>query len=208
MTKFKVGDVVKLVNVDGLYSSQNYGDDVRLELGETYPVVEVGGSLIVLMKSDGTTEGCLPYRVELVTRKQLVTREQTAESLKNNILSIRQEREQALSRLKALNTQEAEAILQLNALGFSLFEEGKTGSSPSKTVLYAEDIEEDMTNSENWENGDILEVITYTDDMIPFGALVKHADVDGCESPYTSSEYHDCWAISDCYLKFHSRPVK
>lgn len=202
MTKFKAGDVVKLVNIDGLYSSQNYGENVRLKLGETYPVAEIDGSLIVLMKSDGTTEGCLHHRVELVTRAQ------SAESLKNTIFSIRQEREQTLSKLKDLDTQEAEAISQLNALGFSLFEEEKANTFPLKTVLYEEGIEEDMTNSENWENGDILEVITHTNDMIPFGALVKHADVDGCESPYTSSEYHDCWAISDCYLKFHSRPVK
>ena len=77
-----------------------------------------------------------------------------------------------------------------------------------KDVLYAGDIKEDMTNCENWKNGDILRVITNSDRWIPFGTLVKHADADGCMCPFTSSEYHDRRAISDYHLKFHSRPVK
>lgn len=117
MSCVKVGDFVKLVNIDNLYFGQNHGEDVRLELGEIYPVTGIDGKFIRLMKSDGTTESCFPYRVELVGG------EETAESLKNTILSIQQEREQALYKLKDLDAQEAEAISQLNALGFSLFEE-------------------------------------------------------------------------------------
>ena len=83
----------------------------------------------------------------------------TAEGLKQVILSIQQEREQMLSKLKDLDTQEAEAISQLNTLGFSLFEEEKADNSSLKTVLYAEDIEEDMTDPENWKVGDMIECV-------------------------------------------------
>ena len=83
----------------------------------------------------------------------------TAEGLKQAILHIRQESEKMLSKLKDLDTQEAEAISQLNTLGFSLLEEGKVNSSPLKTVLYAQDIEEDMTDPENWEVGDMIQCV-------------------------------------------------
>ena len=203
MVKFKVGDVVKLVNIDGLYSSQPYGGNVRLELGETYPVVEVDGDLIRVMKSNGEVEGCYPYRVELVAE------EQTAEGLKNTILSIRQEREQTLSTLKDLDTQEAEAISQLNTLGFSLFEEGKVDSPLSETALSAEYIEEDMTDPKNWEVGDVIESIDRA--IAPLGSLATVIEVgndtiyrsggEGFSSGSFYSHSLDIW-------KFHSRPMK
>lgn len=204
MAKFKAGDVVKLVNIEGLYGSQNRSGRVRLELGETYPVTEVEGAIIRLMKSNGETEGCYPYRVELVTG------EQTAESLKNAIFSIRQEREQTLSKLKDLDTQEAEAISQLNALGFSLFEEGEVvNTPPSKTVLHAEDIEEDMTDPKNWEAGDVIESLDRN--IAPIGSLATVTKTtnsiiycsggEGFIAGHFGSDTLNIW-------KFHSRPVK
>lgn len=207
MTKFKAGDFVKLVNTYGLYPDQNYGEDVRLELGETYPVTEIDGDLICLMKSDGTTESCFPYRVALVTGGQ------TAESLKETILSIRQEREQTLSKLKDLDAQEAEAISQLNTLGFSLFEEGKVKSSPSKTVLYAEDIEEDMTDPKNWKVGDIFVCLKWyapgDSETYRAGDMCEMVGLEDGKWPELKSPrgYVTGIAPTDCFM-FHSRPVK
>lgn len=135
----------------------------------------------------------------------------TAEGLKQVILSIQQEREQALYKLKDLDIQEAEAISQLNALGFSLFEEGEVKSSPSKTMLYAEDIEEDMTDPENWKVGDMIRCVNgagwehWIDEgevaeMVKPLSLALHLKTRYGFQCFGSRYYQD--------FKFHSRPVK
>ena len=135
----------------------------------------------------------------------------TAEGLKQVILSIRQERELLLSKLKDLDAQEAEAISQLNALGFSLFEEGEVNSSPSKTMLYAEDIEEDMTDPENWKVGDMIRCVNgagwerWIDEgevaeMVEPPSPTLHLKTKYGLQDFGSMYYQD--------FKFHSRPVK
>lgn len=113
---FSIGDVVKLVNIGGLYTTSNYGENVRLELGETYPIAGIGENLIFLLKSDGTTEGCFPYRVELSVTSV------SAESLRNSILGIRSKRESLQKEVLQLEEQEKELVSQLKDKGFALID--------------------------------------------------------------------------------------
>lgn len=205
--KFKVGDVVKLVDIDGLYSSENVYNLERLELNKDYPVysVEDNGEFIKLIKDSGETEGVFSYR--LIHAEPEIT----AESLRNSILSLQQQRVSLQEQIEQNIAQEKSLTEQLKELGFLLIESKEQITNvvdEKKSVLYAEDIEEDMTDYRNWERGDVLEVITHDNPRVPFGALVKHDDRDGDGSPFTKSEYSSKWAIDSEYLKFHSRPVK
>lgn len=220
MTKFKVGDRVVVVesrpdvNEDN-YSNGDFGRVVKLA-----PWKEAWIETI-MESGDDTGKVCTMYTYEVAlvplettsveSDTVSIEKETSAESLRNSILEVRSKREELQKEVLQLDDQEKEALEKLKEQGFVLYE-GNVSKEPviteKKAVLYAEDIEEDMTNYENWKNGDILEVITHNDPTVPFGALVKHVDADGCWSPYTSSEHHNCWSIADCYLKFHSRPIK
>lgn len=116
-----------------------------------------------------------------------------------------------MSKLKGLDAQEAEAILQLNTLGFSLFEEGEVNTSPLKTVLYAEDIEEDMADPENWKVGDMIQCVNgkgwehWIDEgeiaeMVEPLSLTLHLKTKYGLQCVDSMYYQD--------FKFHSRQVK
>ena len=203
MAKFKIGDKVVVVDADSVHDTYKNGDTGVVVAYDVCP--DLAGDV---RREDGVIMNVYWSEVELV---EGVTNTITAESLRNSIFNIRSKREALQKEILQLEEQEKEAVEKLKEQGFVLYEDNvskEPAAKESKAVLYAEDIEEDMSSCENWENGDILEVITNSDGCVPFGTLVKHADVDGCLSPYTSSEYHDCWSIADCYLKFHSRPVK
>lgn len=207
MSGVKIGD--KVVVID---SRATGGDYKNGDVGVVV-FVHVSGNIEVqfdhYMYDQDFNEHYLYGSEYRVFQQHLVKEGQktTAEGLKQVILSVRQEREQALSKLKDLNTQEAEAISQLNALGFSLFEEGGVSSSPSKTVLYAEDIEEDMTDPKNWKVGDFLE-------QHKFSFKATYTPIVGIEQGKWYTEDRDGESSFGDYndmrndFKFHSRPVK
>ena len=201
MTKFKKGDIVTPTPVNGeLHTWLVRGNKYVVKNCYAEGLIDVEGEV----NKPGHGRGWSTDWFELVEKR---TTTSTAESLKELIFSIRQEREQTLSKLKDLDAQEAEAISQLNALGFSLFEEEKADNSSLETVLYAEDIEEDMTDPKNWRVGDVLEQhkyffkATYT----PIVEILQDEwyteDKDG------ESSFGDYDSMRNDF-KFHSRPVK
>lgn len=207
MTKFKVGDVVTPAYVDeGMHSWLIKGNKYIVESYYEEGFVDVSGEF------NGMGHCTLGWDVgwfTLATPSEQFT--ETAESLKALIFSLRKEREQTLSKLKGLDTQEVEAISQLNALGFSLFEEGKVNSSPSKTVLYVEDIEEDMTDPENWKVGDMIQCV----DGKGWERWIGEGEVAEMVEPlspmlHLKTKYGLQWFGSMHYqdFKFHSRPLK
>lgn len=201
MAKFKVGDVVKPSAKTAGYIH------THLIEGNSYTVIGHDYGLNVSGKFNDYGNGeCWGE-----DWFELAESDASAESLRNSILDIHSKREALQKEISLLDEQEKEAVEKLKEQGFVLYEGNVSKESAvteKKVVLYAEDIEEDMTNYENWKNGDILEVIAHGNPMVPFGALVKHDDCDGADSPYTKSEYNGKWAIRPAYLKFHSRPVK
>ena len=203
MVKFEIGDKVVVVDAHSVYDTYKNGDT-----GVVVAYDECQDLAGYVRREDGVIMNVYWYEVELV---EGVINATTAEYLRNSILEVRSKREALQKEILQLDEQEKEAVEKLKEQGFVLYE-GNVSKEPviaeKKVVLYAEDIEEDMTNCENWKNGDTLRVTTNSDRWIPFGTLVKHVDVDGCMSPFTSSEYHDHRAISDYHLKFHSRLVK
>lgn len=201
--KAKVGDRICIVFPVDTYGNYENGNE-----GEITNVDEKGAMVFFDHYEEGSgSMYVFNDEFEVITTGE----SKTAESLRNSILDIRSKREALQKEILQLDKQEKEVVEKLKEQGFVLYEGNVSKElviTEKKAVLYAEDIEEDMNNCENWKNGDILKVITLDNRMVPFGALVKHTDADGSMSPFTSSEYHDRWAISDCCLKFHSRPVK
>ena len=202
MAKFKVGDVVKPV------SMWDTGYHSYLIPGSKYKVLEEDDGVLVVEGKFNKTDSGEGWSEDWF---ELAESDTSAESLRNSILEVRSKREALQKEILLLDAQEKEAVEKLKEQGFVLYEGNVSKelvATENKSVLYAGDIEEDMNNCENWKNGDILKVIAFDNRMVPFGALVKHTDADGSMSPFTSSEYHDCWSIADYHLKFHSRPVK
>lgn len=208
MSKFEIGDKVVVVDAKPVYDTYKNGDT-----GVVVAYDECSAMAGYVRREDGVLMNVYWHEVELVEGEKDST---GAESLRNSILDIRSKREALQKEILRLDEQEKEAVEELKELGFVLYENNvskeldvkEVVATENKAVLYADDIEEDMSSCENWKKGDILEVITHTDSMIPFGALVRHDDFDGDDHPYTRSEYSSKWAIDSKYLKFHSRPVK
>lgn len=213
MAKFKVGDVVKLISDVGLYTFKNLYGHERLELDKDYTVysVENNGEFIRLIKDSGETEGVFSYR--LIHAEP----ETTAESLRNFILDIRSKREALQKEILQLDEQEKESVEKLKELGFVLYE-GNVSKEPvvteKKVVLYAEDIEEDMTNPGNWEVGDLfVRCEGKGTDYFEAGDNIRliDKDVEDEDEFYLKYEYldeSDYWYVKTENVKFHSRPVK
>lgn len=206
--EFKVGDVVVCTETDSSALEGNF-----LSQGQSYLVSGIDAydkfedSFLLKVENIETQQTTYAYEYRFNQKKETSV---TAESLRNSVLSLQQERVSLQEKIEQNIAQEKSLTEQLKELGFLLVESKQQPTNvvdEKKSVLYAEDIEEDMTNYRNWEHGDVLEVITHDDPMVPFGTLVKHNDRDGDGSPYTKSEYSSKWAIDGEYLKFHSRPV-
>ena len=205
MTKFKKGDIVTPTPVNGeLHTWLVRGNKYVVKNCYAEGLIDVEGEV----NKPGHGRGWSTDWFELVEKR---TTTSTAESLKELIFSIRQEREQTLSKLKDLDAQEAEAISQLNALGFSLLEEGKVNSSPLKTVLYAEDIEEDMTDPENWRVGDMIQCVNGKG----WERWIDEGEVAEMVEPLSPTLHLKTKYGLQCFgsmyyqdFKFHSRQVK
>ena len=154
---------------------------------------------------------------------KLLTEEYAAESLRNSILEVRSKREELQKEILQLDEQEKEAVEKLKEQGFVLYEENVAQplvgqalvTTENKAVLYAEDIEEDVTNPENWEVGDFVEAVENSIDSAYIKGKVYEID------DLRWYAYNDCtvytkvdskgsktngWSSDN--LKFHSRPVK
>ena len=211
MSGVKIGD--KVVVVD----AQDFSGDYRN--GDVAVVVYVYANGDIEVRFDhytydqGFNDHYLynsEYRV-FQQRLDMDGQKTTAESLKETIFSIRQEREHTLTKLKSLDTQEDEAISQLKTLGFSLFKKGKADTSHPKTVLYAEDIEEDMTDPENWKVGDMIRCVNGSG----WERWIDEGEVAAMVEPLSPTLHLKTKYGLQCFdsmyyqdFKFHSRPVK
>lgn len=206
--KFKVGDkVVPLPTEDGYLSDY-------LVAGSTYTITKIHqyGRVDVegTFKCDGNgnnwdSDWFKPYE----EKEGKLENTMTAESLRNSILSLQQERVSLQEKIEQNIAQERSLTEQLKELGFLLVESKGQHTNvvdEKKSVLYAEDIQEDMTDPRNWKKGDFVSVIN-TQSLDPFkvGDVVKL--LEACETPYCSGERHSKWAMTSEQLKFHSRPM-
>lgn len=161
MAKAKVGDRIKIVaaeNPGGVYDNADTG---------VVEKVEDNGVYVEFDHTDkyGTKIGFFVYHTEyeVVNSSNVAFRNQknqhnnlkpSAEEVRENILSLRIERERLKESLSGIDKQEAEMLELLKEMGFVLHE--ITVKSGEKVVLYAEDIEEDMTDRGNWKVGDVF----------------------------------------------------
>ena len=146
--KFKVGDmVIPFPAKDGYLSGY-------LVAGSTYTITKIheNGRVDVegTFKYDGNGNEWDSKWFKLIDEKEVkVENAVTAESLRNSILSLQQERVSLQEKIEQNIAQEKSLTEKLKELGFLLVDE-------TKTVLYAEDIEEDMTDPCNWKVGDVI----------------------------------------------------
>lgn len=214
--KAQIGDKVRLVNKPiwvGAYKEGDIGTVVpengRGELPEGYVLVELdegSGSSGIYMIPHGQYEVIVDEQKKGSPEYPL-EKDISAETIRSNILSIREKRNDLLMEIKALDKEEADCVEKLKNLGFVLHEEASSGASKEeKTVLYAEDIEEDMNDPKNWKVGDLVTVIE-NDVLDPFsdGEVVEL--LEACETPFCKGEGHSKWAMTWGQLKFHSRPL-
>ena len=209
-SKFKVGD--KVVAVENADENGNHYLHPHLCCGSVYEVTKVCNGIISVsgffVEGNGenwSEDWFKPYEEKEVK----VENTMTAESLRNSILSLQQERVSLQEQIEQNITQEKSLTEQLKWLGFLLVENKGQPTNvvdEKKAVLYAEDIEEDMTDSRNWKKGDFVSVINRDrGDPFELGDVVKL--LEACKTPYCSGEKHSKWAMLSEQLKFHSRPV-
>lgn len=215
--KFKVGDkVVPFPTEDGHLS-------VYLVAGSTYTITKIhkNGSVDVdgAFKYGGDGEDWDSDWFKFYEEKEVkVVNTMTAESLRNSLLSLQQERASLQDQIEQNIAQEKALTQQLKELGFLLVNENDASNNTveeKKIVLYAKDIEEDMKDPRNWKVGDVIVAttngyngrlgvkyrITKVGDEVGYECLeegfCKYEFVDSDEIKYLGSNYD-----------FHSRPVK
>lgn len=209
--KFKVGDkVVPFPTEDGYLNG-------HLVAGSTYTVTKIhkNGRVAVdgTFKHDRNGENWdsnwfKPYEEDEAKVENIVT----AESLRNSILSLQQERVSLQEKIEQNIAQEKSLTEQLKELGFLLVESKQQPTNvidEKKAVLYAEDIEEDMIDPCNWKKGDFVQVSSECGsvycsygDVFEISGLTKEGWVGVLEDSQGLENY-----INPILLKFHSRPV-
>lgn len=208
MAKFKVGDRICIVNPADTYGEYEAGDE-----GEITSIEEKGVSVFF----DHYEEGCGSMYVRNEEYEVIATdgSKTTAESLRNSILDIRSKREALQKEILLLDDQEKETVEKLKEHGFVLYEDNVSKESviiEKKVMLYAEDIEEDMTNPKNWVVGDLLERIqsgAIYEVTFKSVARIEYGKVSACPDAYLLPLIQDediTWLR--VHYKFHSRPVK
>lgn len=199
--KFKVGDKVVVVDAKSIYDTYKNGDTGVVVAYDSW-----SASAGYVRREDGELMNVYWSEVELIEGEK---DSNGAESLRNSILSLQQERVSLQEQIEQNIAQEKSLTEQLKELGFLLVESEEQPANvvdKKKAVLYAEDIQEDMTDSRNWKKGDFVSVINVDrGDPFELGDVVKL--LEACESPYCSGERHSKWAMTSEQLKFHSRPV-
>lgn len=209
--KFKVGDVVVCTETDRDVLESNL-----LVQGQFYIVNGIGeydefeGNFLLKVKNIETQKTTYAYEYRFNQKKETSL---TAESLRNSILSLQQERISLQEKIEQNIAQEKSLVEQLKEMGFVLVEQESSSSAKAvdekKAVLYAEDIEEDMTDHRNLQVGDVIECLRPT--LYPSGTLATVSKVDGdtihrkvpgekVEGNFNFESFGEIW-------KFHSRPV-
>ena len=214
--KFRVGDVVTPSPTHEGYLHEwlikgAFYKVVGVSTGAEHSMIDVEGEF------QGDGQGCL-WGADWFVLAEKPPQESTAESLRKYILTLREEREELVKQLEGIDDKENDAIQKLAGLGFVLYEDNvseETAATEKKTVLYAEDIEEDMTDSRNWKVGDIIVATSHGYNkrlgvgyrLTKVGETIHYECLD---SRFTKNEYADNsehgWLSSN--YKFHSRPVK
>lgn len=214
MNKAKVGDRIKIVAAEQSCGEYHNGDTGVVE------EVEENGVYTEFdhYDEDGTKIHFFVYHTEYEVVKssnvafsnqknQHNSLKPSAEQIRENILSLRIERERLKVAISDIDKQEAEMLELLKEMGFVLHEE--VVKTCGKTVLYAEDIEEDMNDPLNWKVGDRVKVAASVGSKyceigdvfevsgVELGGWVR-VQQDSAGLPNT---------IDPSILKFHSRPV-
>ena len=219
--KFKVGD--KVVAIENVDNYGNYYLHPQLRRGSVYEVTKVCNGIISVSGffAEGNVENWSedwfkPYEEKEVKVENTVT----AESLRNSILSLQQERVSLQEKIEQNIAQEKSLTEQLKELGFLLVESKEQPTNvveEKKSVLYAEEIEEDMSDPCNWKSGDVLEVIK-NNINIRYWVGTKAKVVKTLEN-YIEFQFEDEYIVRNQelnfpgadfmkeYFKFHSRPV-
>ena len=175
-------------------------------------VIRFADSLEWVYPKSPATMGLISGRFKPYEEKEnKVENTVTAESLRNSILSLQQERVSLQEKIEQNIAQEKSLTEQLKELGFLLVESKEQPTNvvdEKKAVLYAEDIEEDMTDPRNWKVGDFVQVVLKTDSIYckvgdVFEVVGFNGDWIKVFKDSTGSEN----TINPKILKFHSRPV-
>ena len=202
MNKAKVGDRIKIIAAEDSCVEYNNGDTGVVEEVEDHGVyVEFDH-----YDEDETKINFFVYHTEYEVIESSNNLKPSAEEIRENILSLRIEREHLNVAISDIDKQEAEMLELLKEMEFILHE---SPVKSSKTVLYAEDIEEDMNDPLNWKVGDRVKVAVDVDSKycelgdvfevsgVGLGGWVR-VQQDSKGLPNT---------INPSILKFHSRPV-
>lgn len=224
MPEVKIGDKVRLVNKPvwvGAYEEGETGVVIERDVfGDAAPY---GHILVALDKGVDRTYDIPHGQYEVIQDAEHkdnhqdifkaadlnFVEEASAESLRSKILSIREKRNDLKMEIIALDKEEADCVEKLKNLGFVLHEEASSSDgAEEKTVLYADDIDEDMTDPRNWKVGDVIESLD--SDIAPFGSLATITEIDGDILYRSGGEGFTCGyfgAETKSIWKFHSRPL-
>lgn len=209
--KFKVGDVVVCTETDrDVLESNLLGQGQSYIVNGIVEYDEFEGNFLLKVQNIETQKTTYAYEYRFNQKKETSL---TAESLRNSILSLQQERVSLQDQIEQNIAQEKALVEQLKEMGFSLVEQEPPSSvkavDEKKAVLYAEDIEEDMTDPLNLQVGDVLECLSTK--LYPSGTLATVSKVDGdtihrkvqgekYAGNFNFESFGEIW-------KFHSRPV-
>lgn len=132
----------------------------------------------------------------------------SAEAIRDNILRIREKRNDLKMEIIALDKEEADCVEKLKNLGFVLHEEASSGASKEeKTVLYAEDIAADMDDPKNWKIGDLIECDGVPDTTPGKGYRIVSLSMEDNEVIFIDDVGDKQYRDIDSRFKFHSRPL-
>lgn len=132
----------------------------------------------------------------------------SAEAIRDNILRIREKRNDLKMDIITLDKEEADCVEKLKNLGFVLHEEASSGASKEeKTVLYAEDIAADMDDPKNWKIGDLIECDGVPDTTPGKGYRIVSLSMEDNEVIFIDDVGDKQYRDIDSRFKFHSRPL-
>ena len=209
--KFKAGDIVVCTEKDSDALEGNF-----LVRGQSYLVTGIDaydkfeGCFLLEVQNIETRQPASAYEYRFSLKQETSN---TAESLRNSILSLQQERVSLQEKIEQNIAQEKSLTEQLKELGFLLVESKEQPTNvvdEKKAVLYAEDIEEDMTDPYNWKVGDLILCVNGTGwtDWVDEGEIAEM--VEELTSLLCLRTKYGKHAFSSVYcedFKFHSRPV-
>ena len=133
----------------------------------------------------------------------------SAEAIRDNILRIREKRNDLLMEITALDKEESELVEKLKHQGFVLYEqnEPETLVTEEKAVLYADDIEADMNDPKNWKIGDLIECDGIPDTTPGKGYRIVSLSMEDNEVIFIDDVGDKQYRDINSRFKFHSRPL-